>query len=299
MIRHLVRPLLCALAIAAAPVSAAAQLTFLDLPWGAPPHEVSERIRAAGYPLRGTDQWGDLVFGAPHGGTLVAWISPAGLVAVEIEWENDQPGRLPGLFRRMADSLEARYGPATNEHEAMRAWLDREGAMSVMLETRLDSVLVLSHTGLDRSDEIYRRDSLMTLMRDRASDPGYPDSTARGGWAAATPDEWPNTYVDTARFVVLGRQMFGARMRTRMGLPERLANGLLYDGVVTEVELDCAAGRSRLLRTIPLYHYVPTPAIEVPQPRRRWVQPRAGSEEEREIRGACAALARQPQAGPR
>lgn len=286
------------LALVAAPVSAAAQLTFHGLRWGAPATEVSERIRAAGYPLRGRDQWGDLVFSAPAGGSLVAWMSPAGLVGVELEWKNEPPGRLPTRFARLADSLQARYGPATNQHETLRAWLDREGAMALILETRLDSVLLLYHSSVDKSDEIYRRDSVMTATREQARATGA-DSVWAGAWQPATDDEWPDDYVDILHFTVLGPRMYGARMLKRVGFTERLENGLLYDAAVTEVELDCAAIRSRLLRTRPLYLELPTPPIAVPQSARRWVQPGPGSQEERTIRGACAQLARQPLPGAR
>lgn len=289
MIRFHLRAVPAAVAlILALADSVAAQLTFQGLPWGAPAHEVAERIRAAGYAPRGVDQWGDHVFRTPDGGSLVAWMSPAGLVAVELEW-TDEPARFPARFSAMADSLQALYGTPANQDEEMRAWRDDEGSVRVTLETRLDSVLLLYHSSLDKMDEIYRRDSLMTAMRERA------DTAGAGVWQSVGYEDFRETYVDTARFVVLGSRLYGARMRDRWAFPERLDNGLLYDERVADVELDCARGRSRLLRATPLYHRVATATTEVPAGERRWAEPPSGGFDARGIQGACQALERQRQ----
>lgn len=88
--------------------------------------------------------------------------------------------------------------------------------------------------------------------------------------------------------------MYGARIRDQLPFPDRQDNGLLYDEVVADVELDCEAGRSRTLRGIPLYHGRATPVLETPPAERRWVQPPPESEEGQAIAWACAVLDEEP-----
>ncbi len=68
----------------------------------------------------------------------------------------------------------------------------------------------------------------------------------------------------------------------------------MYNGALTEVELDCRRMRTRLLRTIPLYAHRATPAIEG----EAWLPPMPDANHARALERACAALGRQPHRCP-
>jgi hypothetical protein len=282
---------LAALALSAG--DAAAQLEFAGIAWGTPAEQTADRLRAMGYVLRGVDQNGDHVFRGPEGETLVAKMSLDGVVQVQVEWTGD-PARLPARYARLADSLQAAFGrPYAEGHNDGASWTRDEAWVNIWLRPaapQLDSTLFLFHTApADAAEELRR-----AQLQDDASVPGRVDSVDVGAWAEADfTDRWEQL-VDTARVVVLGGGLYGARLRDRWTDPRRLENGLVYDAAVREVEVDCGETRLRLLRSIPLYHEVSMRAIEVPAGERRWDRPAPGSRAEASLRAVCEVLARQP-----
>jgi hypothetical protein len=272
---------------------AAAQLEFAGIAWGTPAGQAADRLRGMGYVARGVDQNGDHVFRGPDGEMLVAKLSPDGLVQVQVEWTRD-PARLPARYARLADSLHAALGkPYAEGHDDAASWTRDEAWVNIWLRPaapQLDSTLFLFYTApADAAEELRR-----AQLQEDASQPGRVDPVDVGAWAEADfTDRWEQR-VDTARVVVLGGGLYGARLRDRWTDPRRLENGLVYDAAVREVEVDCGGTRMRLLRTVPLYHEVSMHAIEVPAGERRWDRPAAGSRAEASLRAVCAVLARQP-----
>lgn len=161
--RSLLLPVLLALALSA--VDAAAQREFAGIPWGTPPAEATERIRAAGYELRGTGPHGDLTFGGPDGAELLAVFDPRGLVLVEARWL-EPAERLPVRFERMADSMRAELGaPSTSnrdDYERSMTWLGAEWGGVDLVYSRSEGypppVLSLSHWGPGYEEEVERRE---------------------------------------------------------------------------------------------------------------------------------------------
>lgn len=161
-----------------APFSAAAQREFAGIPWGTPPAEAMERLRAAGYALRGTGQYGDLMFGGPEGVELLAVFAPRGLVHVEARWEMP-PDRLPARFERMADSMRAVLGAPTtagrDNYERTMTWLGAEWGGVDLVYSRSEGYpppqLSLSHWGPGYEEEVMRREGPATQVQVPADPP--------------------------------------------------------------------------------------------------------------------------------
>lgn len=174
--RSLLLPVLLALAFSA--VDAAAQREFAGIPWGTPPAEAMERLRAAGYELKGTGQYGDLTFGGPEGVELVAIFAPRGLVHVEARWEVP-PDRLPARFERMADSMRAVLGAPTTagryDYERTMTWLGAEWGGVDLVYSRSEGYpppqLSLTHWGAGYEEEVMRREGPATEMQVPADPP--------------------------------------------------------------------------------------------------------------------------------
>jgi hypothetical protein len=291
---RILRPLFVLAALAAFPTDAAAQMEFAGIPWGTPPQETADQLQSRGYQPRGVDQDGDWVFRAPDSAEVVAMMDSAGLVSVAVRWY-DHPERFPARLEVLRDSLVAAFGPPINDEENGGAWR-RDGAWAHLnlrgMTGGLDSMLFLAHTGpRGHDEEVNRRGALAHARRERLREQG-PDSVAVGGWLRVWDEIWHSTLVDTARYTTLGHRVYGARMLVRWQETLRLENGMQYDAVITEVELDCPGLRSRLLRTIPLFYEVPLAVTEIPQPERRWFAPGTGSMDAFLIKRACAALDR-------
>lgn len=301
-LRH-TRPLFAVLLLSLilAPVSASAQLEFGGISWGTPVEGATERIRQAGHPFRGVDQEGNPVFRAPDGGDLVATFDSVGLVGVELAWFRD-PGRLPARFARLADSLRRVYGSpdsqADAEEEPRLVW-EREGAMlELFLFPRgggMDSVLMLQHHGAGWEAEFDRRSDAEREQDAYEEENGRADTTAYGDWLRVYSDARDFTRVDTVRFTRLGDRLYRARFMDSWFQRRRLENGMMYNGALTEVELDCRRMTTRLLRTIPLYSHRATVTIEAPpgEPQ-QWLPPMPNANHARAVAAACAALGRQP-----
>lgn len=296
------------IAIAAALVlfaeDADAQLEFAGTPWGAAREAATERIRSAGYTYRGVDQDGDPVFGAADSVDVVAMFGEGGLVHVEAVWQRD-PDALPARYGRMADSMRAALGaPDTASvdegeefSERFVTW-NRDG-VTLQLYYRprsggLDTALILSHQGPGWEAEYERRDEMDRARTARERAEGTRDTTGVGDYHQAFGGFRVLIRVDTVQYQRLGPQSYRARFLHNWMQTRHLPNGLMYDASVTEVELDCRGVRTRLLRTIPLYDFRATPAVDVPEARRQWTAPAAGSPDEVAIRSACEVLARQP-----
>jgi hypothetical protein len=156
-------PVLLALAVSAPDV--AAQREFAGIPWGTPPAEAAERLRAAGYEPRGTGEHGDLTFGGPDGAQLLAVFDPRGLVLVEARWL-EPADRLPARFERMADSMRAVLGaPSTSnrdDYERSMTWLGAEWGGVDLVYSRGEGgpppLLSLTHWGPGYEEEVTRRE---------------------------------------------------------------------------------------------------------------------------------------------
>lgn len=279
----------------------AAQLEFAGVPWGTPAGEVTERIRAAGYTYRGVDQDGDFVFGAADSVDLVAMFDSAGLVHVEATWLRD-PDRLPARYGRMGDSLRAVLGApesvsGADEFESSMTWV-RDGARLELFYTPrnggLDSALVVRHEGPGYQAEDDRRHEASRARAHRERLEGREDTTAVGDYHEAFGGFRVLIRVDTVKYERLGPQAYRARfLHNRMQL-RRLPNGLIYTALLTEVELDCRAFRTRLHRMTPLFGSRAVPPIDVPAAERQWTRPPPDSPDDVAVRSACEALGRQP-----
>lgn len=297
MIHHFIPrllPVLAALALSAG--DAAAQLEFAGIPWGTSSDSTRASIQRAGYHFRGQDQDGDWVFGAPDSVDLVAMFDSAGLVHVEAMWLRD-PDRLPARYQHLADSMRASLGaPDTanaDEYERFMTWR-RDGAeLALFFRPRgggLDTALTIRHFGPGWEAEDLRRSEAWTDREESEADTiGYGEyHQAFGGFRTLI-------RVDTVRYTRLGPQRYLARFREDRMQSRRLPNGLRYGATVSDVELDCRQMSTRAQRTFFLYNIrVLTHTEDIPEARRQWFQPVAGSPDDVAIRDACEVLARQP-----
>lgn len=174
--RSILLPVLLALALSA--VDAAAQREFAGIPWGTPPAEAAERIRAAGYELRGTGQNGDLTFGGADGVELLAVFDPRGLVFVEARWL-EPAERLPARFERMADSMRAVLGVPDmanrDDYERSMTWRGPEWGGVDLVYSRgggIPPMLSLTHWGPGYEEEIERREGPAEVVRPLDDTPG-------------------------------------------------------------------------------------------------------------------------------
>jgi hypothetical protein len=216
----------------AAPVTAAAQLTFGGMPWGTPRDSATALVQRAGYVLRGDDQDGDRVFGDAAGVDLVTKFDSTGLAGVDLEWSRPVDA-LPARFATLADSLRRAFGPPSQAAEGEEPAMDweRDGV-------RVSLFLFPRGGG---------RDSLLSL---RYESPGWEAEFER----------------------------------------RRVENGMMYNGAITEVELDCRRMEMRLLRTIPIYEHRALPPIDGPA----WLPPMPNAHHAQAATAACEALGRQP-----
>ncbi len=291
------RPILLALALAAAHAApAAAQLTFGGIPWGTPADSATAAIQRAGYVLRGQDQDRDHVFGDASGGDLVTMFNSAGLVGVELRWARPVHA-LPARFTALADSLRRAFGSpdaASGEDEEPAMDWERDGVrLSLFLFPRgvgMDSLLSLRYEGPGWEAEFERRNDADRERDAYEEENGRADTTSYGDWLIAYSDFRDLTRVDTTRFTRLGTRLYGARFLDNWFQTRRLENGMMYNGALTEVELDCRRMTTRLLRTIPLYSHRALPAIEG----ETWLPPMPNANHARAVQRACEALGRQP-----
>lgn len=293
-------PLLAAAALALSAGDAAAQLEFAGIPWGTPGDQATTRIEAAGYFLRGRDQDGDLVFGAADSAELVAMFDSVGLVFVRVDWFRD-PDRLPARFERMGDSMRALLGPPAlqAEEDEFERWVEwSQDGTSAELRFRprdggLDSLVAVLHRAPGFEAEYDRRRAAADAREERFRTGGHRDTTALGDYHTVFSDYAVLVGVDTVKYQRLGPRLYRARVLYDWMLTRRLPNGMMYDAWLAEVELDCAAFRSRTVRNIPLYYEV-VAIMDVPESERVWTAPPRGSPDGLAVRSACEALGRQP-----
>lgn len=298
---RILRPLALFAALAASPVDAAAQLEFAGIPWGTSPDRARASIQRAGYALRGQDQEGDWVFGAPGRVDLVAVFDSAGLVFVDVYWL-EESARLSARHDRMADSLRAVLGAPdsanADRHGRYTTW--RRGGATLELvfhpdDSARDASLFTRHTGPGYAAEFERRDVAWQAREEDERAHGRADTLGLGGWHEVFSGPRALVWIDTVKVERLGARLYRARFRGDLMQQRRLENGMTYSATIREGELDCAAGRTRLHRTIPLYYDLRSlPPIDVPEAERQWSRPVAGSPDEAALRAACAVLARRP-----
>ena len=300
MIRIL-RPLALLAALAASAGDATAQLQFAGIPWGTSPDRARAAIQRAGYALRGQDQEGDWVFGAPGRVDLVAVFDSAGLVFVDAFWlEESAP--LPARHEGMADSLRAVLGAPDSAHADRHGrymiWR-RDGAVLELVfhpdDRARDASLFIRHTGPGYAAEFERRAVAWEAREEDERVHGRADTLGLGGWQEVFSGPRELVWIDTVKSTRLGPRLYHARLRGDLMQQRRLENGTMYSATIREGELDCGAGRMRLHRTIPLYYDLRSlPPVDVPEAERQWSQPVAGSPDEAALRAACAVLARRP-----
>jgi hypothetical protein len=174
--RSLLLPLLLALALSA--VDAAAQREFAGIPWGTPPAQAAERLRAAGYELRSTGAHGDLTFGGADGAELFAMFDPRGLVFVQARWL-EPAERLPTRYDRMADSMRAVLGTPDrsdrDDYERAMTWLGAESGGVDLVHGRgggIPPLLSLTHWGPGYEQEVERREGPAQVVRPVDDTPG-------------------------------------------------------------------------------------------------------------------------------
>jgi hypothetical protein len=278
------------------PAAAAAQLTFGGIPWGTPVDSATAAIQRAGYVLRGDDQDGDRVFGDADGANLVTTFDSAGLVGVDLEWF--QPvDRLPARYDRLADSLRRAFGPPTKasgeDEEPAMDWVRDGVRVSLFLFPRgggMDSLVAVRYEGSGWEAEYERRNEVSRARMEHERQNGRADTTSYGDWLNVYSDFRDFTRVDTVRFSRTGDRLYRARFLDAWFQTRRLENGMMYNGALTEVELDCRRMRTRLLRTIPLYSHRALPAIEG----EAWLPPMPNANHARAVVAACEALGREP-----
>jgi hypothetical protein len=279
-----------------APASAAAQLTFGGIAWGTPADSAAAAIQRAGYVPRGQDQDGDRVFGDAAGVDLVTMFDSAGLVGVELEWSRPVDA-LPARFAVLADSLRRAFGPpddASEDGEEPAMEWARDGVhVWLFLFPRgggRDSMLSLRYEGPGWEAEFERRNDAERERDAYEEENGRADTTAYGDWLRVYSDGRDFTRVDTARFTRLGDRLYRARFLDAWFQRRRLENGMMYNGAITEVELDCRRMTTRLLRTIPLYSHRALLAIDG----EAWLLPMPNANHHRAVTAACEVLGRQP-----
>lgn len=239
--------------------------------------QATTRIQAAGYALRGADRHGDVVFGAADSAELVAMFDSVGLVFVHVEWMRD-PDRLPARFERMRDSMRTVLGPPGDEEDDFERWLEwtQDGASAELMfrpaDRGVDTLVALVHRGPGSLAEFDRRRAAADAREERFRTEGHRDTTALGDYHTAFSDYAVLVGVHTVRYQRLGPRLYRARVLYDWMLPRRLPSGMMYDAWLAEVELDCAAFRSRTVRNIPLYYEV-VAIMDVPESERVWTRP--------------------------
>lgn len=174
--RSILLPVLLALALSAP--DAAAQREFAGIPWGTPPAEATERLRAAGYAPRGTGEHGDRTFGGADGVELLAVFDPRGLVFAEARWL-EPADQLPARYERMADSMRAVLGAPTvaerDDYERSMTWLGAESGGVGLVYSRgggIPPMLSVTHWGPGYEEEVERREGPAEVVRPLDDTPG-------------------------------------------------------------------------------------------------------------------------------
>ncbi|HET7461410.1 MAG TPA: hypothetical protein VFJ82_09175 [Longimicrobium sp.] len=291
-------------AILQAPRAADAQLTVFGLPWGASPAAVRTAAQARGYRFRGVDQFGTHVFGGPGNAEMLAEFVPAGMMRIELRW----PGPPPAARRRytaLADSLRRVLGPSRPaEGGPSRAWLGRDASLEVSYDVRSgraqgEAVASLAATSLRlaqvNSRELERQAEAATTESQRRYAENQPiprDTAFNRDWRLVAGNREDMVLLDLASATRLAGGIHRVRLLEEWRHPRRLENGLLYDGELRVLEIDCARRRWRLLRTLHALEEkrVEGAALESSSP--TWAAPAAATWDGRVLRAACTAVAR-------
>ncbi|HEU4559581.1 MAG TPA: hypothetical protein VFS20_17145 [Longimicrobium sp.] len=252
-------------------------------------------MEAKGYRFRGADQDGDLVFWGPLRSELVLTVSPAGVVGVQEIWPGTQ-AQARARYRVVADSLRRVHGrPNRSEDapgESSVAW-ERDsvtltvayGDRGVVRETPRAEVRAHSP---GYWAEIERRSDLERAENERIASGEQPrDTLLVGDWMRVYSDGRYLTSFDSAGTVRVSPGVYRTRIRDNWMFTRRLENGILYNGEVRTVEIDCQAMRERRLSFVPFYGRKSSPTVVIPPAQRRWSTPAATSPEGRAIRRAC------------
>lgn len=276
--RHTLRFLLPAAALACAAPAAAQEIVFQQIPWTAPPDTVRARLEAQGYAYRGI-QGGRRTFVRPDSAYVYAMFRgvehPVGFIVGDAA----RGPRAEGRFRQIVDSLQARLGPPVDRRPEAVRW-----------ELGLTSVTVALRTWDDGG----------RVVQTGYTGPGWLDEAAADGSGPAFADLPPSytavsqgaamrVAIDTASISPLAGGYLRARYRVDYAAARSDA-GQRYDAIEYAMDFDCGGGRTRLYSRTPLLagrRQRTDAAAGLP-----WRAAPAASEESRALDGVCRARGR-------
>jgi len=276
---------------------AAAQLTVARIPWGTPAAQVRARLEAQGWRFRGVDQDGDQVFGGPRGSEAVATLAAGGLVGMELRWPATRAAAR-ARYRAATDSLRRGLGAHTTVDEESTAWSRGDTLLYTSIAdgrgARPEPAAGITGWGPGYHAEMERRSDLERARRDSVEAGTLRrDPLLRGDWTRVYSDARVLTRLDSAGARRVGPGRYRIRVREDWMFTRRLANGMMYNAAVREMELDCRAPRVRVLRTTPAFadrSVAGAPLAGAGGVPSAWEAPAPGSPEARAIRGSCGRL---------
>ena len=284
------------LLIAFAHAPAGAQLTVEGLAWGTPAAQVRTQLEASGYRFRGVDQAGEHVFGGPGPSEVAAMFDSAGLVQAVLAW----PASVTAArrrFRVLADSLRTVLGrPRTLDRTGNELTWERDGVKLTALfddRRRGGGQAITSLVG-ETPRAAAERDRLNAIAeaesrRNYAAGSFPRDSALEGAWVLTAGDRWNQVLLDTLTVTQSDPGVFRVRIREEWRNGFRMMDGRFYDGELRSVEMDCAAGRWRRLRTLRFAAGGPIAALPLLAPAEwaEWTAPAAGTKHGRALRRSC------------
>jgi hypothetical protein len=275
---------------------AGAQLTVEGLAWGAPAAQVRTQLEARGYRFHGVDQAGEHVFGGPGPSEVAAMFDSAGLVQAVLSW----PAAVPVArrrFRVLADSLRTVLGrPRTVDGNGNELTWERDGVKltAIFDDRRRDRGEAIASLVGETPGATAERDRLHAIAeaesrRNYAAGSFPRDSVLEGAWVLTAGDRRNQVLLDTLSITQAGPGRFRVRIREEWRDLFRMIDGRFYDGELRAVEIDCAAGRWRRLRTLRFAGRGPITALPLLAPAEwaEWTAPAAGTKYGRALRQSC------------
>lgn len=134
--------------------------------------------------------------------------------------------------------------------------------------------------------------SAESQRRYAANEPIPRDSAFNRDWRLVAGDRQDMVMFDLASVTRLAGGLHRVHLLEEWRYPRRLVNGLLYDGELRVMEIDCARPRWRLLRTLPALDERRAAAAAAESPSPLWATPAAATRDGRALRAVCAAVDR-------
>lgn len=275
---------------------AGAQLTVEGLAWGTPAAQVRTQLEARGYRFRGVDQAGEHVFGGPGPSEVAAMFDSAGLVQAVVTWPSTVTAARR-RFRVLADSLRTVLGcPRTLEGNGSELTWERDGVKltAIFDDRRRERGEAITSLVGETPGATAERDRLHAIAeaesrRNYAAGSFPRDSVLEGAWVLTAGDRRNQVLLDTLTITQAGPGVFRVRIREEWRDLFRMMDGRFYDAELRSVEMDCAAGRWRRLRTLRFAGRDPIPALSRLPPAEwaEWTAPAAGTKYGRALRQSC------------